>query len=142
MGFGTVSGAAVMNTGAKALPSAHPAAVTPAAHATGRQRRDGSVPVGNSSRTNTTKAMPASQSQPSQWDQTRVPGNCASSSEKAATEYVSPVADSSQPIGLAGRFHASSAPTVAKDGMKTSVATPVSAFPCKPPPVGSGCTWL
>jgi hypothetical protein len=66
-----------------------------------------------------------------------------SSSPKEAAAYASPVADRSQPIGLAGRFHPSSAPTVAKPGMKTSVAAPVSAFLCEPPALtGSGCTWL
>jgi hypothetical protein len=75
MGFGMAGEPAVMITGANVLPRTHPARAAAATHVTGRQRRDGSVPVGNSSRTKTTKVMPASQSQPSQWDQTRVPGN-------------------------------------------------------------------
>ena len=45
--------------GANALPSAHPARPAPAAQATGRQRREGRCPVGNSSTTNTHSPMPS-----------------------------------------------------------------------------------
>jgi hypothetical protein len=38
---------------------------------------------------------------------------------KTATAYTRPVADSSHPIRFFGRFHASSAPTVAKAPMNT-----------------------
>ena len=48
-----IDGLNVMIVGANALPSAHPARPAPAAQATGRQRREGSSPVGNSSTTNT-----------------------------------------------------------------------------------------
>src|SRR6266571_1829810 len=54
------------SVGAKALPRTHAAMAAAAAHATGRQRREGSEPVGKSSRTNTTNPMPAKYIQPSQ----------------------------------------------------------------------------
>jgi hypothetical protein len=44
---------------------------------------------------------------------------------KAPTVNARAVADSSHPMGFAGRFHASSAPTVAKAAMKT---TPTASF--------------
>ena len=52
--------------------------------------------------------------------------------------YVRPVADSSHPMGFPGRFHASSAPTVAKAAMNTATTTtsnplPLASF------AGSGC---
>ena len=101
----------------------------PAAHATGRQRREGSEPVGNSSRTNITNPMPKKYIQPSQLPRARVRGNCSSSSPTAPTAYDRPVTDRSQPIGFAGRFHTSSAPTVAKLPMNATATVPISALP-------------
>jgi hypothetical protein len=72
-----------MIAGAKALPRTHAARPAAAAHTTGRQRRDGSVPVGNSNSTKTTNPTPNSQIQPIQWAQITVRGNCSSSSPKA-----------------------------------------------------------
>src|SRR6266536_2304169 len=90
------------SVGAKALPRTHAAMAAAAAHATGRQRREGSEPVGKSSRTNTTNPMPKKYIQPSQLPQARVGGNCSSSSSSSssptpASAYDSPVADRSQP---------------------------------------------
>ena len=123
---------AEMSVGAKALPRAHAAMAAAAAHATGRQRRESSAPVGKSSRTNTTNPMPKKYIQPSHWPQPRVRGNCSSSSPVKATAYDRPVADRSQPIGFAGRFHPSSAPTVAKPTRNVTATVPASAFPVPP----------
>ena len=57
--------------------------------------------------------------------------------------YDSPEAHSSQPMGFAGRFHPSSAPTLAKPTMNATAATPFATLPCPAPrPGGSGWTWL
>ena len=72
-GFATGE-SAVMIVGANMLPSTHPARPAPAAQATGRQRRDGRFPAGNSSTTNTHNPRPASQVQPSHWPRVRVRG--------------------------------------------------------------------
>ncbi len=115
---------------AKVLPRAHATIAMPAAHATGRQRREGSEPVGKSSSTNTTNPMPKPNSQPTQLPQVRVRGNCSSSNPApAASAYDAAVADMSQPIGFAGRFHISSAPTVAKPPMNATAATASAPFP-------------
>ena len=58
--------------------------------------------------------------------------NCSRSSPVVATAYDRPVADMSQPIGFAGRFHASNAPTLAKPTMNVTAATPSAAFPVPP----------
>ena len=132
MGLRTCGGPAVMTVGAKALPTAHAAIAAALTHATGRQRREGSEPVGKSSRTKTTSARPRRYIQPVQWPQARAAGN-RSSSPMLAPAYDRPVADSSQPIGLAGRFHPSSAPTVgAKPAMNVTATVPASAFPAPP----------
>jgi hypothetical protein len=123
---------AARGAGAKALPRTQAAMAAAAAHATGRQRRDGSDPVGKSSKTKITNPMPKNQSQPSQLPQARAGGNCCSSSPTVASAYESPVADKSQPIGFAGRFHASSAPTVAKPTMNVTATVPSTAFPVPP----------
>ena len=116
--------------GAKVLPSAHATMPAAAAHATGRQRREGSEPVGKSSSTNTANPRPRPNSQPNQSPQTRVPGKCSSSSPPlAASAYDAPVADMSQPIGFAERFHISSAPTVAKPPMNVAAATKSAVLP-------------
>src|SRR6266480_4911446 len=119
-----------MDMGAKLLPRAHATMAMPAAHATGRQRRDGSEPVGKSSKTNTTNPTPKKNSQPSQPPQACAAMNCTSSTPVAASAYVAPAADMSQPIGFAGHFHISSAPTVAKPPMNDTAATLSAAFPC------------
>ena len=59
-------GLAVMIVGANAQPRTHPARPAPAAQATGRQRREGSCPVGNSSTTNTHSPKPSKYRKPSQ----------------------------------------------------------------------------
>ena len=116
--------------GAKVLPRAHATMAAPAAHATGRQRREGSQPVGKSSSTNTANPRPRPNSQPIQSPQTRVPGKCSSSSPPpTANAYDAPVADMSQPTGFAERFHISSAPTVAKPPMNATAAAPSAALP-------------
>ncbi len=43
----------------------------------------------------------------------------------------SPTAESSQPIGFAGFFQASSAPTVEKEPTKTTASTPFAGPPLK-----------
>src|SRR5215831_9023822 len=117
-------------TGAKVLPRAHAAVPAPAAHATGRQRREGSEPVGKSSRANATNPKPRKNSEPNQWPQAWVWGKCSSSVPPLmASAYDAPVADMSQPIGFAERFQISSAPTVAKPPMNMSAATTAAAFP-------------
>ena len=120
------------DTGAKLLPRAHATIAMPAAHATGRQRREGSEPVGKSSKTSTTNPMPRKYIQPDQVPQARVPGDCSSSSPPLANAYDRPVADRSQPTGFAGRFHPSSAPTVAKPAMNATATVPATAFPVPP----------
>src|SRR5215469_2906110 len=117
------------DTGAKVLPKAHAAMPTPVIHATGRQRREGSEPVGKSSRTNTANPRPTKNIQPIQLPQARVWGNCSSSSPAVASAYDRPVADRSQPIGFAGRFHMSKAPTVANPPMNVAAIVPATAFP-------------
>ena len=64
-GFGG-DGLSVKMVGANEAPTAHPARPAPAAQATGRQRREGRCPVGNSSTTNTHSPMPSRKVQPSQ----------------------------------------------------------------------------
>ena len=76
-GFG-IGESAEMILGANALPRTQPARPAPAAQATGRQRRDGSLPAGNSSTTNTHRPRPTSQVQPSQLPRIRVRGKCIS----------------------------------------------------------------
>jgi hypothetical protein len=114
-----IVGLYVMIVGASAQPRIHPARPAPAAQATGRQRREGRCPVGNSSTTNTHSPMPSKNRQPSQLARVSVRGKCARNPPKAATVNVRPIADSSHPMGFPGRFHASSAPTVAKAPMNT-----------------------
>ena len=80
-GFGTGE-SAEMIVGANALPRTHPARPAPAAQATGRQRRDGRLPAGNSSTTNTHSPRPSSQVQPSQWPRVRVRGKWISITPK------------------------------------------------------------
>ena len=53
-----------------------------------------------------------------------------------ATAYDRPVADRSQPIGFAGRFQASSAPTVAKPTTNVTATTLANAFPVPPLTLG------
>ena len=72
-GFGTGE-SAEMILGANALASTHPARPAPVAQATGRQRRDGRLPAGNSSATNTHSPRPSSQVQPSQLPRVHVRG--------------------------------------------------------------------
>ena len=72
----------VMIVGANALPSTQAARPAPAAQATGRQRREGRCPVGNSSTTNTHSPMPSSQSQPSQLAKVSAQGKRASNTQK------------------------------------------------------------
>ena len=115
--------------GANVLPSAHPARPAPAAQATGRQRREGRCPVGNSSTTNTHSPMPSRKIQPSQMARVSVRGKCASNTLEIPTAYARPVADNSQPMGFPGRFHASSAPTVAKAATNTNASDPSGALP-------------
>src|SRR5438034_10353000 len=81
------------DTGAKVLPRAHATMPAPAAHATGRQRREGSEPVGKSSSTNTVNATPRKNSQPNQWPQVRVWGKRSSNPPTPANAYDAPVAD-------------------------------------------------
>ena len=127
-GFG-VDGVAEMIVGANALPSTHPARPAPAAQATGRQRREGRFPVGNSSTTNTHSPKPSSQIQPSQSARVRVRGKRASNTAWPAAAYARPIADRSHPMGFPGRFHASSAPTVAKAATNTIPAAPSNPLP-------------
>ena len=130
-GFG-IDGLAVMIVGPNALPSTHPARPAPAAQATGRQRREGRCPDGNSSTTNTHSPMPSSQIQPSQLARVTVRGKCGSTDTlKPPTAYARPVADSSQPMGFRGRFHASSAPTVAKATTNPTPTTPSNPLPLR-----------
>ena len=139
MGLRTSGGPEVMSIGARALPRAHAAIAAAAAHATGRQRREGSEPVGKSSRTKTTNPTPRKNIQLDQLPQARVRGNCNRSRPMSAAAKDRPVADRSQPIGFAGRFHPSSAPTLAKPTMNVTATVPVSAFPVPPPSfAGSG----
>ena len=70
--------------GAKALPRTHAAMAAAAVHATGRQRREGSDPVGKSSRTKITNPKPTKNSQPSQLPQARVGGNRSSNTPMVA----------------------------------------------------------
>ena len=83
-GFGTCGSAEVI-VGANALPRTHPARPAPAARATGRQRRDGRLPAGNSSTTSTHSPRPSSQVQPSQLPSVRVRGKWISSWLKPPT---------------------------------------------------------
>ena len=128
-GFGVV-GLTVMIVGANAQPRTHPAAPAPAAQATGRQRREGRCPVGNSSTTNTHSPNSRKYRKPSHLARVSVRGKCARNPPKAATANARPIADSSHPIGFSGRFHASSAPTVAKAPMNT---IPIALFNPVPP---------
>ena len=91
---GAVRGAAGDGTpGRRCCREPTPRCAAPAAHATGRQRRDGSEPVGNSSSTNTTNPTPRKYSQPSWWPQARVAGKCSSRSRQLpAIAYDAPVA--------------------------------------------------
>ena len=114
-----VAGLTVTIVGANAQPSTHPARPAPAAQATGRQRREGSFPVGNSSTTTAHSPKPSKYRKPSQVARVSVRGKCARNTAEAARADARPIADSSHPIGFAGRFHASSAPTVAKAPMST-----------------------
>src|SRR5579862_544109 len=115
--------------GPNALPSTHPARPAPAAQATGRQRREGNFPVGNSSTTNTHSPRATNQIQPSQLARVSVRGKCDSTISKIPTEYARPLADNSHPIGFSGRLHASSAPTVAKAVTNTSATTQFAPLP-------------
>src|SRR5712664_2817500 len=85
------------DTGAKLLPRAHATMAMPTAHATGRRRREGSEPVGKSSRTNTTNPKPKKNSQPPQLPQACATANRSRSTPVVASAYVAPVADMSQP---------------------------------------------
>ena len=85
--------------------------------------------MGNSNKTNTHSPMPSSQIQPSQLARVSVRGKCDSNKLKTPVEYARPVAESSHPIGFRGRFHASSAPTVAKAATNTAPTTPSSPLP-------------
>jgi hypothetical protein len=106
------------------LPRTHPARPATAAHATGRQRRDSSAPVGNSSNTNATRPMPNSQAQPSQSASACVRAKCESRScPTPPAVYDRAIPHISQPIGFAGRFHPSNAPTVAKPPMNATAIT-------------------
>ena len=112
------------------MPTTHPARPAAIAHATGRQRRDGSAPVGNSSNTNATRPRPNSQAQPSQ-----SPSACVRAKRKNRSCPTSPavydraVPHMSQPIGFAGRFHPSNAPTVAKPPMNATAITTSAGLP-------------
>jgi hypothetical protein len=117
--------------GANAQPSTHPARPAPAAQATGRQRREGSLPVGNSSTTTAHSPKPSKYRKPSQVGRVSVRGKCARNTLKIATAYSRPITDSSHPIGFSGRFQASSAPTVAKAPMNTIATAPFSPLPLK-----------
>src|SRR5215470_5976536 len=75
MGLRTRGGPEVRRRGANALPEAHAVRPAAAAQATGRQRRDGSDPVGKSSRTNTTNPTPRKKIQLVQLPQERVGRN-------------------------------------------------------------------
>jgi hypothetical protein len=81
--------------------------------------------VGNSSTTNAHSPTPRSKVQPSQLARVSVRWKCARNVPKIPTAYTKAVADSSHPMGFPGRFHASSAPTVAKAAMNT---TPTTSF--------------
>src|SRR5262249_50885618 len=94
-----------------------------------RQRREGSEPVGKSSTTKTANPAPAKNIQPSQFPQARAWGNCSSTRPVVASAYDRPPADRSHPIGFAGRFQISSAPTVAKATMNATAAIAASASP-------------
>src|SRR5579862_1450671 len=115
--------------GANALPSTHPARPAPAAQAAGRQRREGSFPVGNSSTTNTHSPRATNQVQPSQLARVNVWGKCDRNMAKIPNEYARPLTDNSHPMGFSGRFHASSAPTVAKAVTKASATTQSAPLP-------------
>ena len=128
-GFG-VGVSSLMIRGAKLLPRTHPAMPAAAAQATGRQRREGRCPVGNSSSTKTASPMPNSQIQPIQLTKVSAPGKCASSTSLMPAAYDRPVTDSSHPMGLPGRFHTSKAPTVAKPVTNAIPATPSAPLPC------------
>jgi hypothetical protein len=120
---------AVKMVGENALPRAHPARPAPAAQATDRQRREGSFPVGNSSTTNTHSPKPSRYRKPSQLARVSVRGKRTRNTPNPATANTKPTADSSHPIGFSGRFHASSAPTVANAPMNAAPATPSAALP-------------
>src|SRR5262249_60063834 len=89
----------------------------------------GREPVGKSSRTNTANPKPTKNIQPVQLPQARAAGNCSSSSPVVANAYERPLADRSQPIGFAGRFHISRAPTVEKAPMNVPPMVTAAAFP-------------
>ena len=118
-----IVGLYVMIVGASAQPRIHPARPAPAAQATGRQRREGRCPMGNSSTTNAHSPAPVRYRKPSQLASASVWGKCARNTLKMATANTTPITDSSHPIGFSGRFHASSAPTVAKAPMNKIAVT-------------------
>ncbi len=122
-------GLLVMMLVANALPRTQPARPAPAAQATGRQRREGRCPVGNSSTTNTASPGPTSQIQPNQFSPASMLRTCESSSTRTPAATTRPLAESSHPMGLPGRFHTSSAPTVANPPMNRTAATPSATFP-------------
>src|SRR5260370_35430588 len=97
-GFGG-DGVAVKMVGANAAPTTHPARPAPAAQATGRQRREGRWPVGNSSTTNTHSPMPSRKVKPTQLPRVSVRVRGKSKTLKAPTAEARPVADTSQPMG-------------------------------------------
>jgi len=79
-----VAGLIVTIVGANAHPSTHPATPAQAAQATGRQRREGSVPVGNSSTTSTHSPKPSRYRKPSQEARVTIRGKCARNTLKTA----------------------------------------------------------
>ena len=76
MGFG-VGVLSLTILGANALPSTQAASPAAAAQATGRHRREGRCPVGNSSRMKTASPRPNSQIQPAQLTNVSAAGKCA-----------------------------------------------------------------
>jgi hypothetical protein len=85
--------------------------------------------VGNSSTTNTHGPKLSRYRKPIQLDRVTVREKCIRNTLNPATAATRPVADSSHPIGFPGRFHASTAPTVAKQPMSTTATAPFSPFP-------------
>src|SRR5260370_25097860 len=92
-GFGT-DGPFELIVGVNALPSAHPARPAPAAQATGRQRRGGRGPAGNSSRPNTHNPMASQKIQPRPQARGSAPGKGARSTPGTPTAYPPAVAAS------------------------------------------------
>ena len=127
-GFG-VDGLSVMIVGANALPRTQPPGPPRRPRLPAASGGRVECPEGNSRTTKTHSPRPSSQIQPSQLTRVTARGKWARSRQKPPVAYARPVADSSQPIGFRGRFHASSAPTVAKAVMNATAITPSDGLP-------------